>query len=69
MHEFNGISLVRTNSVREGNIIYPYITIPQNRHNPVEWLPCPKKYIPGKFQTKIAISGEVMTNFLYFGAF
>ena len=31
------------------------------------WLPRPKKRIPWKFQTKIAISGEVMTDFVYFG--
>ena len=33
------------------------------------WLPWPKKGIPWKFQTKIAISVEIMTDFLYFGSF
>ena len=31
------------------------------------WLPRPNKRIPWKFQTEIAISGEVMTDFVYFG--
>ena len=33
------------------------------------WLPRPKKRIPWKFQTKIAILGEIMTDFVYLGAF